>query len=274
MTLSEAETQYKLALARLEGNHPETLDADLASMRQAAEAGYAPAQYSYAYALELFKGDILTGIPFLISAAQQGHTLAREDLQELYARHERVRSRASELLTGEQVAALGLKEGSFLKKLLARDEEQNSPIGRLVGIVFTGGMGLAVLSKLLPGLAAWLDGAALTSEQGGMMTLLGGGFLFCLMALIAIILDWMQPGKAGYHPLVLGSLGLFFVYVALAFFLWGGYHLAYADRAAEDWWLTGTLLCFGGLLACLPLVKLLFYALGNAARGEPPHSVR
>ncbi len=261
MTLSEAEAAYKLALFRLEnGEHPETREADLATLEQAAAAGYAPAQYAYANALDLFKGDIPGGVPWLIAAARQGHADAHYRLRELYAHREEVRACASELLTSEEVQRLQLQEGNWLVRFFGREHGYNSRFGQLVGML----VGLAIACPL-----AWynLMDAAAGWEVPRLWRVLWKGMLvrqagvwFGLCFFVAAAVDWAKPGEAGEHPLVVGSFCLLLIHVALSLLAWGGYELSHCSQAEEYGWLAGGLACLaGGVMLALFLLQVFFH---------------
>ncbi len=250
MTRSEAEMAYKLATAKLDGKPtPEEVDACLAELKAAAEAGYAPAQYACYELLDFHYGDMPGGLPYLIMAAEQGYTDALMDLRELYAGDEAVRRRVSELLTGEQVAAFGLKEGNFFSKFCTHRDGENSPLGRAIGFVFCLVMAGVVLSKLLPPLQAWLGGEALPLDEWKMLSVLGGVCIFMLTFFAVLLLDWKAPSSAGDHPLTLAAFGLFLAYLTAVTLAWGWHDYSHSSRTEEQWWLSSALLGGVGLAA-------------------------
>ncbi len=247
MTPLEAETAYEIALNRLEENNPATQEQDLAAMMQVAEAGYAPAQYAYAYALDLLTGDILSGLPWLLAAARQGHADAHHRLRELYSWREEVRARMGELVGAEELQRFQMKKPNVIVWFFGREEGRNSHFGQCCAML----VGLAIICplawyNLLDFVAGWEGSRPWRVLWEGMLIRQAGVF-FGLCFLVAFAVDWVKPGSAGVHPLVVGTMLLLLVYVGVALLCWGVHELCHVTPGADDyWWLPGGLACLGG----------------------------
>ncbi len=262
MSLLDVERAYSLALARLKkAAEPEEVERELAHLREAAEVGYAPAQYAYADWLDIIKADTLGGIPFLVQAAQQGHADSRHELYRRYVGQKSVRAFVRERLTTEQIDALGLTEGNFFTRLFIPNETGNTPFGLLVGLLFIGGVSIFLVTCLAAWHEAWLGVAPTDTEAIEaaliMLSIYFGAFLFCLCGLVAMLLEWRKAGSGAYHPLAFIFMVLFIGYLTAVLLGWGWYEFSSAPRGEEQWWLPSLLCTLAGLLTGGFLLKTL-----------------
>ncbi len=253
MDVYEAERVYALAAARLErATEPEVVEREFALLREAAESGYAPAQYAYASCLDFICADSLGGVPFLIQAAQRGHADARHELYRRYVGQEKVRAFVRDRLTTEQIAALGLKEPTFFTRWFTPNENGNTPIAMLGGLLFIGSVGIYLARILAAWYEAWqaVEPADIESQEAAIMLLSVylGAFLFCICMLVGLFLEFREAGSGAYHPLACLFGFLFIVYLMGVLLAWGWYEFTTSPVAEAYWWLPGTICTALGLV--------------------------
>ncbi len=279
MTPLEAETAYTLALARLEedialleedecpegSGYPGVPEDGLSAMLAVAEAGYAPAQYAYANALSLLKGDVLGGLPWLIDAARQGHADSRARLRELYVHRESVRERMGEWLGADELERMQLTRGNIIEWFFGREEGYNSHFGQLVGILF----GAAIVCGLgwynLIDLAAGLEGSRPWRALWEGMLIRQAGVYFGLCFVVSSAVDWVKPGEGGTHPLTTAIFNLLLFHVMASLLAWGGYELCHRSWSGYRWVPGALAFSAGGLML---LCALLQFFPGSPAGGR------
>ncbi len=253
----DVEIACSLAVARLErASEPEEIEREFAILREAADAGYAPAQYAYAYWLDIIKADSLGGIPFLIQAARRGHADARHELCRRYTGQKRVRAFVRERLSSEEIARLGLTEGNWLTWFLTPNENGNTPFALLIGLLFIGGVFVYMLVLLAGWYELWQAAENTGVEAFIMLSIYVGVFLFCLCGLVAMLLEWRKAGSAAYHPLAFIVLSLFISYLATVLLAWGWYGFCCASREVEYWWRPAVICTALGVLVAVYLLRV------------------
>ncbi len=262
MHLSEAEMACTLAVARLKvAGDAEEIERQFAILREAADAGYAPAQYAYAYWLDMIRADSLGGIPCLIQAARQGHIDARDELCRRYVGQKKVRALVGECLGADEIAALGLTEGNWFTRLFIPNETGNRPVAMLLGLLVLGVMGAHLFSFII----SWYESSLLVEELSvdalGVLSVFVGAFLFVLCAIVGVFLEFREAGSGADHPLAFVVGFLFVGYLTFVLLAWGWYGFFHAPREGEYWWLPAVICTVLGLLAALLLRKTLAYFL-------------
>ncbi len=239
----EADMACSLAVARLKrAEDDETIERELAILREAADAGYRPAQYAYACWLDTIRADSLGGIPYLIQAARRGHAEARHELFRRYAGQKKVRALVQEQLSSEDIAALGLTEGNWLTRMLAPNEVGTPPIMMLIGLLFLGGVFVYMLAIFARWYELWLAGESFGVVAFIMLSIHVTILLFCLGAVVGVLLEWHETGSSAEHPLSFIVGGLFGAWFSAMLLAWGWYGFSHWPGEWEYAWIA-TIIC-------------------------------